>query len=77
MKRRDLLKALPGVALSHIALNGQEAGAALEINPRRKVVFFINENVLPVSSSLENRLKNLPKYEVIICPIRVPEGQKI
>jgi hypothetical protein len=33
--------------------------------------------VLPASSSLDNALKNLKIWEVVICPVRIPEGQKI
>jgi hypothetical protein len=75
MNRRDLLKAIPAVTISHLVWNGKEAGAAVEIDPHRKVIFFVNENVIP-AYMVANALKDF-HVEVVICPVRIPEGQKI
>lgn len=73
MKRRDLLKALPAASIATAFLNGRPVTAAFEIPAGRKVIIFVNENVIPFDTFAKIKLP----VEAILCPVRIPEGQTI
>lgn len=71
MKRRDLLKALPAIAVA--TRNGKPLASLFAIPADRKVIAFVNANVIAPDIFADIKFP----VEVTICTISVPEGKTI
>ena len=73
MNRRDLLKAIPAIAISTDNLSGKQTSAFFKLPADGKVIAFVNVDAMPLEQFAKIKLP----VEVTLCPISVPEGQTI
>jgi hypothetical protein len=75
MDRREALKSLSVAGSSALFLDGKQATLDAVATSERKLVIFVDENVMPakVAETLAGKLPIDP----VIVPVRVPQGLSI